>query len=405
MLRRSNAFKVILTIVGSAVLSFIISFISDKVNILEKFTTAINDVDFTDLYYQYKPHPKVDENIIIVNIGYKNRAELAEIIKIISNNDPRVIGGDIFFDQEVDTLDVIGTYLLSNEFRSINNLVLAGSYQGEADDGTGIIARQSPMIREHVREGIVNLNIATDDPEYGTVRSFKPVTEINETKHLSFGFLVASFLDTAVLKYANEDEMMIRWYGYGNRNATSLGTFKTFDPSQIINGEFEKQDIKGKIVLLGFMGELVGDYVPGEIFFTPLNKKIIGRSLPDMYGVEVHANIIKMIVDREFIFHSRTTDFLFNLAIITIFTLVLFWIQSRYPNQYSILSKIALIVFVDLLILGAIGLFSITNGNLKFLIADGLFVMLFLPDTFEFLDSNVFKRPKWRLRTSSSHNV
>ncbi len=394
MFRQSKVFKVILTIVGSVILSFVISFVSEKVNILEKFTIAVTDVDFTDLYYQYKSKPKADDNIIIVNIGYKNRAELARIIKIISNNEPKVIGGDIFFDQEVDTIDVIGTDLLSNEVKSINNLVLASAYQGETDDGVGRIARQSPMIGKYVKEGIVNLNIATDDPEYGTVRSFKPVTDINETKHLSFGFLVASFLDSTVLKYAIESEMMIRWYGYGNRNSDSLRIFKTFDSNHILNGEFEKQDIKGKIVLLGFMGETVGDYVPGDIFFTPLNKKIIGRSLPDMYGVEVHANIIKMIADKEFIFHSKTTDFLFNLTFIIIFTLMLFWIQSRYANQYSILSKTALIIFVDLLILGAIGLFLVTNGDLKFLIADGLFVMLFLPDTYEFLDNNVFKKFK-----------
>jgi CHASE2 domain-containing sensor protein len=392
MFRQTRILEVVLTIIGSIILSFAISFISEKVNILEKFTTAINDVDFTDLDYQYKQDPKPDNNIVIVNIGYKTRGELAELIKIISNNNPRVIGGNIFFDQEVDTIDAVGTYLLSNALKSIDNLVLASAYLGDTDDGKDIVARQSPMISEYVKEGIVNLNIATDDPEYGTVRSFKPVTDVNETKQLSFGFLVASAFDSTVLEYTTEDEMMIRWYGYGNTNAGNSGTFKTFDFGEIINGKFEHQDIQGKIVLLGFMGEIIGDYVPGDIFFTPLNKKIIGRSLPDMYGVEVHANIIKMIIDKEFIFHSRMTDFLFNLAFVTVFTLMLFWIQSRYSNQYSVLSKIALIIFVDLLILGAIGTFSATNGSIKFLIADGLFIMLFIPDTYEFLHNNVFKR-------------
>ncbi|HEY8937142.1 MAG TPA: CHASE2 domain-containing protein [Cyclobacteriaceae bacterium] len=392
MTRQSKIFKVILTIVSSTILSIIISYISEKVNVLEKFTVAINDVDFTDLYYQYKPRPKADENIVIVNIGYRNRTELAEMLKVISINQPKVIGGDIFFDHEVDTVDVIGTNFLSNQVKALDNLVLASAYGGKTDDGTGIVARQSPMIREHVKEGIVNLNIATDDPEYGTVRSFYPVTDINKVKHLSFGFLVASFLDSTVLKYATEYEMMIRWYGYGNDN--SDGMFKTFDSHQILNGEFEKKDIEGKIVLLGFMGETFGDYVPGDIFFTPLNKKIIGRSLPDMYGVEVHANVIKMIVDKDFIYHSKTTDLLFNLILITIFTLGLFWIQSKYYKQYSILSKIALIIFVDILIVGAIGVFWLTSGDIKFLIADGLFVMLFVPDTYEFLDNNLFAKFK-----------
>jgi CHASE2 domain-containing sensor protein len=402
--RQSKIFKVILTIIGSVILSFVISFVSEKVNVLEKFTIAVTDVDFTDLYYQYKPRPKRDDNIVIVNIGYRNRAELAQIIKIISNNNPRVIGGNILFDQVVDTIDVIGTQLLSDEIKYVKNLVLASAFLGETKNGVDVIARQSPMISQYVREGIVNLNIATDDPEYGTVRSFKPVTNIDDTNHISFGFLVASFFDSTVLKYANESEMMIRWYGYGNHNSDTLNTFKTFDSNHILNGEFEQGDLEGKIVLLGFMGETIGDYVPGDIFFTPLNKKIIGRSLPDMYGVEVHANIIKMIVDKEFIFHSKTTDLLFNLVFIVIFTLILFWIQARYANQYSILSKIALIIFVDLLILGAIGLFSITNGTLKFLIADGLFVMLFIADTYEFLDNNVFNKFNWAHRLSSTRS-
>jgi len=392
MLGQSKILKVVLTIVGSTILSIILSFISEKVNVLEKFTVAVNDVDFTDLYYQYKPKPKPDDNIVIVNIGYRNRAELAEMLKVISSNQPKVIGGDIFFDHDFDTVDIVGTSLLSNQVKAIKNLVLASAYGGKTDDGTDIVARQSPMIREYVKEGIVSLNIALDDPEYGTVRSFYPITEINNVNHFSFGFLVASFLDSSVLKYATKDEMMIRWYGYGNDNSDRI--FKTFDSNQILVGEFAKNDFDGKIVLLGFMGETLGDYVPGEIFFTPLNKKIIGRSLPDMYGVEVHANVIKMIVDKEFIYHSKLTDFLFNLLFVIIFTLVLFWVQSKYINQYSIISKLALILFVDLLIIGTIGIFSWTNGNIKFLIADGIFVMLFLPDTYEFLENNLFKRFK-----------
>jgi CHASE2 domain-containing sensor protein len=394
MIRKSGIFKVILTIVGAIVIANTISFVSGKVNVLEKFTIAINDLDFTDLYYQTRPRSTIDKNIVLVNIGYKDRSELAAIIKIISDHHPKVIGGDVFFDQEIDTLDVLGTEILSSELKSIDNLVLASAYQGKSDEGKDVIARQSPLIRKFVEEGIVNLNIATDDPEYGTVRSFKPVTEINGVKHLSFGFLVASFVDKSILPLANEEEMMIKWYGYGsgNRSGDSARVFPTFDWHQIQNGEFETDDFKDKVVLLGFMGAKVGDYVPEDIFFSPLNKKIIGRSIADMYGVEIHANIIKMILDRDFIFHSTATDILFNWTFIVILTLLLIWVHSFYPNQYSIVSKVLLIVIIDIFILGAIGIFSWTDGGVKFLISDGIFLMLFLPDTYEFLTDNIFKR-------------
>jgi CHASE2 domain-containing sensor protein len=127
MLRKSILLKLIITIVGSAILSILISFISERVNILEKFTVAVSDVDFTDQYYQYKPKPKPDDNIVIVNIGYRSRTELAEVLRVISLNQPKVIGGDIFFDQELDTVDAIGTRLLANQLKEINNLVLVRS--------------------------------------------------------------------------------------------------------------------------------------------------------------------------------------------------------------------------------------------------------------------------------------
>ena len=148
MLTRSTIFKFIATIVGSVILSYLISFISERVNILEKFTIAITDVDFSDLYYQYRPKPEADKNIVIVNIGNLNRSELAVLLQVVSSNNPKVIGGAIFFDQEKDSLNIVGTSLLSEEVKSIDNLILASSFREEDNS----IAGQSPLIQE-IRKG------------------------------------------------------------------------------------------------------------------------------------------------------------------------------------------------------------------------------------------------------------
>jgi CHASE2 domain-containing sensor protein len=37
-----------------------------------------------------------------------------------------------------------------------------------------------------------------------------------------------------------------------------------------------------------------------DVNFTPLNKKMSGRSFPDMYGVYIHANIIAMLLRGDF---------------------------------------------------------------------------------------------------------
>lgn len=353
---------------------------------------AITDIDFTDLYYQYSKRPKSDTNIVIVNIGYQDRASLAGILKIISENNPKVIAADIFFAPDLDSIDIIGTSLLAFEIEKMQNLVLAGGYLMD-ENGQDYKLRQSPLVK-NVKEGIVSFNIATDDPEYGTVRSFEPIKDIGGVKYLSFGFLIGSMLDSMLLEKAYEGDMMIKWYGYGARNLLSDSTsvFKTFDWSEIQKRQFHKADLENKIVLLGFMGERIGIYSQSDQFFTPLNEKIIGRSFADMYAVEIHANIIKMILERDFIHHTRTADYVFNLLFIILLTITLFWIQRKYEKQYSIVSKVALIIYVDLLVIGTICIFLWTQGGVKFLIGDGLFVMLFLPDIYEFLEGNIFNR-------------
>jgi|GEM_PF-3500802 len=387
--------KLIVTIVAAAVIAYAVNFISGKINFLERFSVAVTDIDFTDLFYEYQTHPPLDSNIVIVNIGYLGRSELAEMVKIISENKPRVIGLDVFFSAKYDSSDIPGTLSLGRVFDSLDNVVLISAYKGKDENGRDIVEGQSPLIQKHAIESLVNLNIATDDPEMGTVRSFNPVTDINGTKRLSFGFMIASFWDEKISPDGEEDDVFIRWYGYGTRREVpnNRWVFRTIDWHEIQNRQFDQKDLQDKIVLLGFAGKsITEEYSPADKFYSPLNRKLIGRSLPDMYGVEVHANIIKMIIDDDFIYHSDLVDFMVNYFTIGMMTLLLFWINKKYERQYSIASKLVLILFIDLFAFTAIELFFQTNGTVKVLIGNGLFIMLFLPDVYEFLANNLFNK-------------
>lgn len=383
--------KALFAILVAYVFGSVISFISEKLNVLEKFTVAVNDLDFTDIYYQGTVKSNRDPRIVIVNIGHRDRIELSEMISIISAQNPRVIAADIFFDKRADSVDVIATNILVHQCQITKNLVLAAGYY--KDGNREYLEHQSPRIQPYVQQGVVNLNIALDDPEYGTVRSFLPQVTIDGATYVSFGFLAAAAADSSVLQVLSESEQMIKWYGYADRgNSTEKVVFDTFDSEEVLNRKFDQDAFQNKIVLMGYLGEKLGDFQPNAVFFTPLNHKIIGRSLPDMYGVEVHANIIKMVLDKDFIFHKKWTDFAFNFTILFLFSILLSWINQKYENQYSIISKIALIAFVDIMIVLAIGIFTFSQGTIKFLLSEGLFVMLFLPDTLEFLEENIYPK-------------
>lgn len=386
--------KLIITLIAAFVIANAVTAISSRINFLERFSIAVTDIDFTDLYYQYKPAAKPDSNIVIVNIGYANRSELANALKIISESKPKVIGVDIFFDQLADSLNPEGTQQLVSAFKEIKNAVLASSYYGKDENGNDLVAGQSPLIKKHVIESLVNLNVSADDPEMGTVRSYNPITNINGVPEIFFGLKLASFGDDQLLLKPNETENFIRWYGYANRRSApdSLKIFKAIEWDSILTRSFSREEIQNKIILFGFLGKTINDsYSADEKLYSPLNGKMVGRSLPDIYGVEVHANIVKMILDNDYIYHSWFMDFIINLFVILIMTVILFWIQKKFERQYSILSKIALIVFVDLLLAIALELFFQTDGSFKIVIGNGLFIMLFLPDSYEFLESNLFK--------------
>ena len=53
--------------------------------------------------------------------------------------------------------------------------------------------------------------------------------------------------------------------------------------------------------MLGYIGPSVAQKDLEDIYFTPLNSNYAGRSYPDMYGVVIHANIISMILNRNYI--------------------------------------------------------------------------------------------------------
>ena len=61
---------------------------------------ALDDVDFTDLVFsELREIPPANEDIILVNIGELNRAQIASMIQIINQYNPKVVGVDIFFDE------------------------------------------------------------------------------------------------------------------------------------------------------------------------------------------------------------------------------------------------------------------------------------------------------------------
>jgi CHASE2 domain-containing sensor protein len=104
---------------------------------------------------------------------------------------------------------------------------------------------------------------------------------------------------------------------------------------------------KNSIVIVGFLGSYFGDPSWNDKYFTPLNKKVAGRANPDMFGVVVHANIVAMILNEDYVNELAEWQ-KYSIAFLVCFlTVMLFFIiDYRLPLWFDALSVLIQVVLL-----------------------------------------------------------
>jgi CHASE2 domain-containing sensor protein len=395
-------------------------------NAFDSIGKALADVDLTDyVFWGLREDPLVDENIVLVNMGNLPRREIAEEISIISKYNPRVIGVDSFFDcprDERDTVtcpelkDEFGNQMLSYVIKSAGNVVLVTKLEqtdslrlldtGEVFDS---LERSDPQFRDYAEgEGFANLDTeAAFQDDVKTCRAFNPMI-ITSDGHaqLAFGVKLAMLYDsstaTRFLSRNNFSEF-INYRGnvfdiYGQNNEHYRNMFYTLDVKDVLTENFTPEMIKGKIVILGYMGAVLGDPSWADKFYTPLNVKLAGKANPDMFGAVVHANIVSMILHENYInsmpdWGEMLMAFIICFANVALFTKVL----RGLPDWYDGITK--LIQVVEILLLTVLMVLVFHWFSFKMDMAITLAVVALAGDTLEVYEGvvkNTFLRlKKW----------
>ena len=129
-------------------------------------------------------------------------------------------------------------------------------------------------------------------------------------------------------------------------------------------------------------------------FITPLNKYYAGKTRPDMYGVVVHANIISMIMNEDYIdelapWQEYLIAFLVCLFNVAIFTLIVRKIPHWFDGL-SILMQLAHMIVGTLLMI-----FFLKWFNLKLNLTLTLAALALVGTCFELYNGffrGIFKR-------------
>jgi CHASE2 domain-containing sensor protein len=296
---------------------------------LNPIQNMFNDFDPTDIVFSRmrSDDVKTDERVVLVNFGNLSRGQVAEMIEVLNKYEPKVIGIDGFFRHPRDPME---DSLLAAALSKVKNLVMVSKFNNYNDKKKqyDTLERSNEMFIAKAHSGFANVTTkgSGNQEEFNTSRSIMPKAKVNGKIEPAFAVKVAELFAAEKAKKflaRNKETEFINFRG----NVIPTGEkgeigFIALNYDQILTGnadsvEFTPDVIKDKIVLLGFMGEknyLEKSYV--DKFYTPLNENYVGKSTLDMFGVVVHANIVAMILNEDYIDElSPIYEWMINISV------------------------------------------------------------------------------------------
>ncbi len=275
----------------------ILGMIPLNLGFLNPIKLGLKDFDFNDVYYSKVGNLQkkdVDKNVVVINIGHADREGIALIIDKVASFQPKVMGLDATFD---GPRDPVQDSLLRETIHRNKNLVLAVKYL--TDSTHKLIAAENYFVNDSTLYGYVNFPTNGDKESIRTYYPFKKDEKDHNLVLPSFtSSLIKEFNDTAY-HYLTKKVDKKTIINYSRKVTHEKKQYQIVEPEDLMTDKVDSSAIKGKIALLAYVNIEPTDIEDKK--FTPLNEKYAGKSWPDMNGILVHANIISMILEKNYI--------------------------------------------------------------------------------------------------------
>ncbi|HUS01805.1 MAG TPA: CHASE2 domain-containing protein [Chitinophagaceae bacterium] len=372
----------------------LMSFVLFNVSLFNPFTKVFKDFTLTDLYYStIKSQDNIYQGpLVLINVENKNREEIAFLLQRLEEGNPKVIGLDIIFP---DKKDSASDEILKQTFPRYNNIVLP--YIASFDSSVTEIKNHEYF--QTSPAGFVNL--VGEDREFSTIRYYYPV--YNNVP--AFTTAVLHMYDpgkASTLFKKGQKKTEIRYFG----NIQNF-RYRTFD--EVMDPSFDPGVLKDKIILLGYMGKVDGSSgaLDEDRFFTPLNPRLSGRSHPDMYGAVLNANILRMALDKDYVYSFP--QWLNLLLAFMISLLFLPWLVKTWVHKGVWFHLVILLVQLTISILFVfLTILLYAKANVKIESSAVLVSVLLLGDFILFYDAIVQylkRRSKWKFHSKFFEGV
>ncbi|MEP7195708.1 MAG: CHASE2 domain-containing protein [Saprospiraceae bacterium] len=342
---------------------------------IDPFSEAIKGQDLMDVAlskFRNKKDAKLfEQRLLIINSGITDRTKIANTISYLNRHEAKVIGLDLlvdtFYKTPADTL-------LQTAIHNSNQIVFGYTFlEGNKRHSSSKLLESNSFFTQGKLEGYVNLG--TNDRF--SVRTFEPFHPIHEKIEKSFGLQIASYYDPLILADLEKRNLETEWINYRrvqpgkssmiypiNRDGLQHYEMLSIDNFLQDTSLFPLTFFTNKIVLIGFCGENENALSMKDRYFTPLNEQYTGRSIPDMHGVIIHANIISMLLDRDFICEVSHTKVYIYTILLFIFNFFLYS-ELEHKNYFRSIPFIRIIQIIEFFIFLALCLVLLISFNIK----------------------------------------
>ncbi|RYY37272.1 MAG: CHASE2 domain-containing protein [Sphingobacteriaceae bacterium] len=352
----------------------LLAFVPLNFHILDPFQMAMRDFSFNDLAWSEMGKAKnagVDKDIVIVNIGNADRSEIAAILSRVSEAKPKVIGVDVLLESPrgpgYDSL-------LQNVIKANKNIVLANRISGEHNETD---YKANYFAKDGTTAGFANFV----GEEYGVMRHFVPAREHDGHELNAFAAEVAKLANAKSfdkLKNRHKKAEVINYSRYAD-------DFLVIEGTDLFNGGHVSV-LQNKVVLLGYVSHNTTDIL--DKHYTPMNNITTGRSIPDMNGVFIHANIVRMILDGNYISHLPAwLNWLLAFVLGWLHMAIFIYFYIHKHIWFHLAAKAAQLVLAVFFIYAGLLLFS--KANLQINMTPTLAVVLLAVDVLYFYEAFV----------------
>ncbi len=361
---------------------------------LNPIKQSLSDFDFNDITYSKlgkgqmgsEKNSNYDNRFVVINIGHLDREGLAMLIEKTASYQPKVMGLDALFYQAGE--DPGPDSILAETFKKTPNLVAAVKLQFSEKGDT--ITTAGDYFKTAHQYGHVNFF----HDSISTTRFFDPYEkDYAKNTYPSFSTLLIKAADPVAYKKLLKKNSNNIYINYTRRQ----GQYHVIEPEQLLTDGVDSSLIKGKIALLGYISDNPADIEDKK--FTPMNERFAGKSIPDMNGILVHANIISMVLDDNYI--KKLPSWVNWLVAVLIGWLHMsFFVRYYLENHiwFHLVAKIAQVL--SAIFFAWLGMLLFDSYNIKLDMKYSLIVIVLAVDVIYFYEAfAVWMHKKFHYRT------